>query len=86
MFYLKFYYVSNIFLFVEVGGLGNSLEYSAPVPSTVLLVLSQGTGNSVLPAAFAVLTTRGRGETVESSSKSANELLGHFRLFTGSCK
>lgn len=40
-----------------------------------------GEGASVLPAVFTMLTTRGRDQTMESGSKSAKELLGHFRLF-----
>lgn len=46
-----------------------------------------GMENSILAAAaFAIFTTRGRDQTMESSHQSAKDLLGHFRLFTGSWK
>ena len=35
-------------------------------------------GNSIFLATFAMLTTRGRDQTMESGSKSTKQLLGHF--------
>lgn len=69
----------KISLFLEVLGMGDSLlniiiQFSIPP----CLYWCRHMGNSVLPAAFAMLTTRGRDQTMERSSKSTKELHGRF--------